>query len=516
VSGWVAVVGLRYRLAWAHARSSEGRIVLLAVVGLGLSTAVVLLALGGFGAAAASIRLGRAGVVASVVLAGLHLNAAFASVLLGIGINPALSDATLRRYPLSRVSRLVARHVTALLEPLWLVILALTIGLASGFVAMDVGSAWFAVPAAVFFVVSTYQLGCLVTRAGEWVIARPGGLLLVIVAGTGLMMVAPLAPARLARVAAHPGGSLASLLEWTPPFAAGDAMTSAASAQAFSGVMLLVLWCGALAALLSVLNQLPRHSRTVSGARARWDHPLDHIAALFGSHAPLAGKMLRYYLRSPQTRYNYPLALPVVGVMIATNSERDPFLFALGAAPALATLATGTLSMNLFGFDGHGFRRYFLLPVKAVHVLRTAAMVSLIPGALIVLIGLVAWVALTPGAVTARMTLMLLCAGVGGLLLFQAGGLWTTLLAPRAIPFDMTFGNKLSPAANLLFVLVMVVFFGLPLALSGLGEDTVLKAWWIAPFFLGTAAVFYVMTLQAGARVLVTRREHILHAIEGR
>jgi hypothetical protein len=151
-----------------------------------------------------------------------------------------------------------------------------------------------------------------------------------------------------------------------------------------------------------------------------------------------------------------------------------------------------------------------------VNVLRTAALVSLIPGALLVPIGLVAWWALTPDPVTARMTLMLLCAGVGGLLAFQAGGLWTTLLAPRAIPFDMTFGNKLSPAANLLFVLVMLVFFGLPLALTGLGADAVLQAWWIAPFFLGAAVLFYVMTLQAGARVLVTRRERILAAIEGR
>ena len=347
--------------------------------------------------------------------------------------------------------------------------------------------------------------------------SRPGGLLFAIMAGTGLMMVAPLAPAWLARVAMRTGGlSLPAFLEWTPPFAAADAMTSAAASQAFSGVVILIAWCGTLAALLWVMNHLPRHSRSASGARARWDHPLDHVAALFGSQAPLAAKMLRYYLRSPQTRYNYPLALPVVGVMIAANSDRDPFLFALGAAPALGTLATGTLSMNLFGFDGHGFRRYFLLPVKAVQVLRTAALVGLIPGALLVPIGLVAWCVLTPDPVTARMTIMLLCGGVGGLLVFQAGGLWTTLLAPRAIPFDMTFGNKLSPAANLLFVLVMVVFFGLPLALSAVGTDAVLRAWWVAPFFLGAAVMFYLKTLRAGARVLVNRRERMLAVIEGR
>jgi hypothetical protein len=513
----IALIALRYRLVWAHARSSQGRIVLLVVGYLAIAAGAVLFAIGGVGAAAVSIRLGRAGMVAAVVLAGLHLNAAFASVFLGIGVNPALSDATLRRYPLSRVSRLAATHVTALLEPLWLVVLAVAIGLASGFAAMEVGSAWFGVPAALLFVISTYQLACLITRVGAWVVSRPGGPLLVIVAGTGLMMAAPLAPAWLAFVATRPGGpSLPAFLEWTAPFAAGRAMTTSANSQAMTYLAILIAWSAVLAVLLSAANRLPRHSRSRSGVRARWDHPLDTVAAAFGRASPLAGKMLRYCLRSPQTRYNYPLALPVFGVMIATNSERDSFLFALGAAPALGTLATGTLSMNLFGFDGHGFRRYFLLPVKAVDVLRTAALVSLMPGALLVPIGVVAWWALTSEPVTARMVLMLVCAGVGGLFSFQAGGLWTTLLAPRAIPFDMTFGNKLSPAANLLFVLAMVVFFGGPLALTALGVDAVLKAWWIAPFFLGGAVVFYVFTLRAGARVLVNRREHLLSVIEGR
>ena len=517
MKGWVPLVGLRYRLVWAHARSRQGRIVLLIVGYLAVAAAAVLFALGGFGAAAASMRIGRGGMVAAVVLAGLHLNAAFASVFLGIGVNPALSDATLRRYPLSRASRLAARHVEALLEPLWLVVLALAIGLASGFAVMEVGSAWLAFPAALLFVISTYQLACLVTRVGEWVVSRPGGLLLIIVAGTGLMMAAPRAPVWLARVATRTEGvSLPAFLEWTPPFTAARAMTRVASLQAFSGVVLLIAWCAVLAALLAVASRLPRRARSVSGAQARCDHPIDRVAALFGPGlAPLAGKMLRYYLRSPQTRYNYPLVLPLFGVMIAMNSERDPFLFALGAAPALGTLATGTLSMNLFGFDGHGFRRYFLLPVQAADVLRTAALVGLIPGALLVPIGLVAWCALTPDPVTTRMALMLLCTGVGGLFVFQAGGLWTSLVAPRAIPFDMTFGNRLSLAANLLFILVMVVFFGLPLGLTALGTDAVLRAWWVAPFFLGGAVVVYVMTLRAGARVLVNRRERMLAAIEG-
>lgn len=518
MSRWFALVGLRYRLAWAHARSRQGRMVLFAVGYLAVVTAALLFALGGFGAAAAAVRVGRASVVAATVLTGVYLNVAFASVFLGIGAHAALSETTLRRYPLSRASRVAVQHVTALLEPLWIVTLTMALGLAVGFPMMGMGSEWFGVPAALLFVIATYLLASLITRLGEWVLSMPGGLLLTIVAGTGLMVAAPLAPAWLAKMSARPGGlPFSAMIELTPPFAAAQAMTAVTSSTAFTGVVLLLAWCGSLAALLTGAYHLPRRSPSTSDAPARWEHPADRVAVLFGpTLAPLAGKMLRYYLRSPQTRYNYPLALPLLGVMIATNADRDPFLFALAVAPALTTLATGTLSLNLFGFDGHGFRRYFLLPVRAVDVLRTAALVSLIPGALLLAIGFVAWLALAPDPVTLRMAGMLLCAGFGGSLFFSALALWTTLLAPRAIPFDLMFGNKLSPAANLLFVLVMVVFFGGYIALAAFGIDSVLKAWWVPPLFLGAAAGFYVSTLRVGARVLVARREQMLATIEGR
>jgi hypothetical protein len=56
----IALAALRYRLLWAHARSRNGRIVLLIVGYLVAACLAVLLALGGVGAAAASIRLAGA------------------------------------------------------------------------------------------------------------------------------------------------------------------------------------------------------------------------------------------------------------------------------------------------------------------------------------------------------------------------------------------------------------------------------------------------------------------------
>lgn len=518
----MALVALRYRLAWAHARSRQGRIVLLVFGYLALATALLVSAVGGLGAAGAAIRLGRSNLIAAVVLTGLFVNVAFASVFLGVSGHAALSDSTLRRYPLSRTSRVIARHVTALLEPLWIISLALALGLAGGFAMMGEGKPWLGLPAAFLFVIATYLLACVIARVGEWVISMPGGPLVAIVGGVSLMMAAPLAPAWLARALARSGGlPQQTLLEWSPPFAAAQAMTSASVPAALGAVAVLAAWSAALAALHAAAGHLPRRTRTASATLARWDHPGDRIAALFGSGtAPLAGKMIRYYVRSPQTRYNYPLALPVLAVMMATNGRSetgaDAFLFALGAAPALGILATGTLSLNLFGFDGHGFRRYFLLPVAPMDVIRTATIVSLIPGGALVFIGLIAWWMWSPGAVTATMMLMLVCAAFGGLLVFNALGLWTSIAAPRAIPFDMTFGNKLSPAANLVFIAAMVVFFGLPLGLRSLGIGVVLDAWWMAPLLLVVAAGIQMTMVGRGARMLTARREEMLAMIEGR
>jgi hypothetical protein len=515
------LVGLRYRLAWARARSRPGRLVLFGSGYLVLACAVILFALGGVGAAAAAIRQGRADHVATIVLTGLYLNTALMAVFLGLGVTPAFSDHALRRYPLSRATRLAARHTTALLEPLWVIVFALTLGVAVGFSAQRSGSMWFALPVTVLFVLATYLMACLIASIGAWILGKSGGPLVVIMVGMSFIMAAPLAPAWIARVAARPGGvPFRAVLDVTPPLAAADAMTAPGWSGAAAGIVILIVWCVGLGALLVAADRLPRHARSAPDAPARWDHPADRVAALFGpTLAPLAGKMLRYYLRSPQTRYNYPLALPLVGLMIATNarrgSEAEAFLFVLGIAPAIGVLGTGTLSMNLFGFDGHGFRRYFLLPVRAVEVLRTAALVSLIPGALLLTIGFVAWLAFSPGHTTLRMAGMLLCAGFGGLLFFNALALWSSILAPRAIPFDLTFGNKLSPAANLVFVAAMVVFFGLTLGLRALGVEAVLGHWWVAPLFLALSAALHVLTVNAGSKVFVTGREQMLATIEG-
>jgi hypothetical protein len=508
------LIGLRYRLIWAHARSGNGRLVLLVVGYLVVASAAVVFVLGGIGAAAGSIRAGRGMLTAQIVLAGIYVNATIGAVLLGILVNQVFSDPALRRYPLSTADRWAARHVTALLEPLWLLVFALALGLAAGFWMSGQGSPLAAVPAAGLYVVTSYLLACVLSRLVALIVSMPAGPLLIVAAGTTLIMVVPLLPTVLARATARLGASWFgfAVLGATPPFAAVTAMASTAYVPAFLGLLILIGWTVGLGVLLIAVERLPLHTRAIASARATWDHPCDSIAAIFGRRrAPLAGKMLRYFVRSA-IRYNYPFVLPVLALMSRNYDVR--FLFALGVAPTMAFAATQPLSLNLFGVDGLGFRRYFLLPMSGADVFTTAALVGLIPGAILIPIGLALYLIFPGTPVDGRMIAMLLAASFGGLLLFHALGLWTSVLSPRAIPFGIALGNKNSPAANLLMIASWILLLGLPAGLTLLDVDTVLGFWWMAPVFLlgGTAA--YLATIRVGARVFVRRREEMIDLLE--
>jgi hypothetical protein len=235
--------------------------------------------------------------------------------------------------------------------------------------------------------------------------------------------------------------------------------------------------------------------------------------------APLAGKMLRYCTRSPQVRMNALLGLPGLVLLVATSGRHgsaDMFPKALGGLAFIAGGSTGALSLNLFGFDGAGFRRYFLLPVSASRVLLVASVVVLLPGACLIPIALLLWAAYSPVQTDPRSLAMLASSGVVGLLLVPTMGVWTSVLAPTAIEFDRTLGNKLSLAANTVMVGFIVSFFGFLLALHalGIGSDVLVRRWWVAPLLLLPALAAYALTVRWAGRVMAARRERMLERID--
>jgi hypothetical protein len=512
------LLGLRYRLLWAHVRSRKGKTVLFFVAYLLACLIGAFLAMGGFGAAMASIRLGKAELVARIALGGFYMFGIFASVVLGIGVNDVFSDAALRRYPLSAGARLAARHFTAFLEPLWMFLLAFNLGVAVGFYVFGVASLWLAALAAILLVVTNFLLARAIVAAFGWLMASryaPLGMIGLFGASLGLP---PLfrSPSLQAAVAA--------VFRYTPPFAAASAMAGTASLSSLLGVSFLLLWCAGLAVLLVALDRLPNPLRSVAGVRATWNSPYDRIAALFGPGlAPLIGKTLRYYVRSPHTRHNYPLTLPLLAVMVVTQFRShgarpmDAFLYALGLISITGMMCTGGLPLNVFGFDGSGFRRYLLQPVAPATMLRATSLTGLIPGATLIPIALLLWLVFPPVPTDARMLAMLASSAVVGWLLYHALGLWTSLLAPRPVEFNLTFGNKFSLAANIAGIGCFLVFFaGLPQGLRALGANTVMRYWWVAPLIMFATIGFYLLSLWGGAGVFAARRERMLSLLEGR
>ena len=92
----------------------------------------MLAAAGAGGAWVAVKERARRSGLAQGVLTGLFLYALATSVMLGFGMNEVFTDAELRRYPLRERERTFARHFTGVVDPFWLLVIALDLGLALG------------------------------------------------------------------------------------------------------------------------------------------------------------------------------------------------------------------------------------------------------------------------------------------------------------------------------------------------------------------------------------------------
>jgi hypothetical protein len=517
----VTLLGIHYRLLWALGRTGKGRVTLV-LLGYALAIPIIaLLVAGGFGAALASVRLGKAELVARVALGSVFLAATLAAVLLGFGMGQAFSDAALRRYPVTAVQRLAARQLIALLDPLWLFVLAIYLGLASGFCAFGAGTPWLAVPGAVMLLLTNYLLARVLASMLDRILATRAGPAILLL----LFMAASMGPVFIGSKLRHNLAFLAAgmaVVKLTPPSAAASLLTSAPALSSFAQIALLVAWCLGLARLLLWLERLPMPSRASAGGEVEWDSPLDRFAALFGTGlGPLVGKMLRHYIRSKYFRYSFPFAIPIFAMLVVQHSHghADPmhaFLVALSVICIGSLVGPGGMPFNVFGLTGHGFRRYLLLPASSRTILRAAAVVPLLLGAVQIPLLLGLWLLFAPVHTDLRIATMLLSNALGALFLFQGLGLWTSLLFPREADYNPGFGGKSSKPAMWVMFTMYMLFMALRGLLPHWGAQTVLRYWWVSPLFALASLAFFLLTVRAGAVVFQARRERLLFRVEGR
>jgi hypothetical protein len=134
------LIGLRYKLMWAKTRTRNGKIALFLTGYLVLVLVIALLAAGGFGAAVVAVRAGKALLITRIVLTSLSAQALLATVMLGFGMSAIFSDFELRRFPIGAFDRRLVRHLIGIIDPFWILTLALDLGLVIGLYVLGAGT----------------------------------------------------------------------------------------------------------------------------------------------------------------------------------------------------------------------------------------------------------------------------------------------------------------------------------------------------------------------------------------
>ena len=514
------LIGLRYKLMWAKTRSRNGRIALFFAGYLLLILGGALVGAGGVGAGVNAIRSGQAGMVAKVALSGIYTGALMWTLLLGFGMNAVFSETELRRYPLTALERRLVKFFIGIVDPFWFLILLADLGMVAGLYLVGNTSLGIGLLAVVLLLASNYALaraaGMFIDRLAETKMGSAAMLLLVMGVSMLPSVLEPVLrrnPALLERVLA--------VLRFTPPFAAADAIT-ASGPRAYSGLLLVLGWFAAFMAALVWIEKHPFRGRSAQTKAVAWDSRYERIGALFGpANAAMVGFWLRFYSRNNRVRTLYFAGLPLAAFLTYSMARKgglgDWFTGALGGMPVLGYMGTSRIAVNQFGYTGGGFRRFFLLPTDPGATLRAASYASVLMGAGMIPLGLIAWIVLAPGGSDLRKAFMLLCSAATGLLVFNGLGLWSTLYGPRKGNYTSAVGNDLSAAGNVVVFTCMLGGIFLPVLLRKFAPALVApENWAIAAIPAGLAYAFYKISLSIAAPLVYRRREQLMAVVEGK
>lgn len=516
------LIRLRYKLMWAKTRSRNGKIALFMTGYLLFVLVAALLALGGFGAAIVAIQQGKAERMAQVVLSGLFVNAVFATILMGFGLNAVFSDVELRRYPLHLRERFVARHFLGIVDPFWFLILALEIGLVIGLYAWGTFGLWNGIVAVLLLFVCSYLLTRVVGLWIDQLMNTKSGSMIVLM----LILCLSLVPGTMAPILQKNPALIpmfVKVLRFTPPFGAAAAMTRSGT-EVFYGLGMLACWVLALVALLVALERRPaQRQQVVRNSGSIWDSPFDRVAGLFGPRmAPMVGHWLRFYLRNNRFRMLYLFSLPLAAFLTfnmgqARRSGGGLFVAALGAFPVVTFMGTSRIAVNQYGYVGGAFRRFFLFPTDPAASLRAGSYAALLLGAAWIPPAAVLWSFFAPRPFDIRMVIMPAINGVTALFVFHGIGLWTTLYGPRRGNYDKSLGNDMSLMGNIAVIGMMLTCMFLPMVLRFVAPWAVsVDNWWITLPPAAVAVMFYLASLRGATAAFPGRREQLLAVVEGK
>src|SRR5882724_3318050 len=124
------LIKLRYKLNWAQARTSSGKVVLMLIGYPFLAGMVILfLVLGGASGAASAKLAENGGLIIRGLLGLLFGTGIVTGIMFGVGPRAVFADNVLRRYPLNAKQRFIARHLIGMFDPIWPLLLSGAVGL---------------------------------------------------------------------------------------------------------------------------------------------------------------------------------------------------------------------------------------------------------------------------------------------------------------------------------------------------------------------------------------------------
>lgn len=519
-----ALIRLRYKLIWAYARTGNGKIAMLFAVYLIGGFFALFFALGGLGMGMAinSMEPGRVEYFARWILTGLFINGIGLSLLFGAGPRSAFSEEAMRRYPLTARQRFMVRQIIGIFDPIWLLIVSSTFGLAIGFWWLGGGSLFRTVLAVVIFIVANYLATIsLLTIIGLIMQTRKGAGVL----GTIVLLLISFGPLAIALLINNrktvAWNALDKLIQFTPPGAAAGVLAGDTAAAVLSSFILLLLWCLALVWALEKLETISFDSSQTVSTTIVWQDYLDQIGDLFGQkYAPLISRGLRYHLRCKMVLFNL-LTAPIIVLagqyLIPHRTAEAHFSIMLAMFYIMSSATGAAMMLNGFGYDDAGIRRYAILPIRFVDALRAMNLSSLLLRTVAVFISFALWLMLYNSQVVSwRMLAMLLSTSLGGLLLYNGLGFWTSVFSPKSMDFDAMWNNRLSFGSILVVTVGMILPFHGLMTLAQRGSlETVLHFWWISALAMIACAGLYAFSFYAIERFLMSRRERLINLIAG-
>jgi hypothetical protein len=515
------LVRLRYKLMWAKTRSRNGKIALFVIGYLLLVMGAGLLALGGLGAGIVAIQTGKAETMLRVVLSGLLINAVMATILLGFGMSAVFSEAELLRYPLRQRERFVARHFLGIVDPFWILVLIVELGLVFGMYVWGAYSLGYGTAAALLLFVCGY----LSARAmGAWIdglmATRSGsGVVLLLILSISIL------PATLRSVLEKnpaAGKQVLAALRFTPPFGAAAAMTHTGG-TGFAGLGLIVLWSLGLALFLAWLERRPApRQQAVRGAAPGKADFCDRLGRLFPPDiAPMVSHWLRFFVRNNRFRMLFVFSFPLAAFLTYNlgqlpRGQGNLFVAALGTLPIVTFLGPSRIAVNLYGYMGDAFRRFLLFPGDPAASLRAGSYASMLIGGSALVGAALVWAVFAPRPLDFGVIVLPVISGVTVLFLFNAAGLWTTLFGPRRGKYDKSVGNDMSLLGNIVVIGSALTCILAPQMLRRAAPALVSREnWWILlPAALAVAV--YMASLRAAGAVFAARRERLLAVVEGK